>query len=259
MKKGILIGAAVVVVGGIAAVVLLGSNLGKVVKAGIEAVGPKLTQAPVTVESVDLSPSSGAGTIRGLVVGNPAPYKEPVCLTLGEVSLAVDPGSLLSDKVVVKSIRIVAPEITLEGGLGDNNLKQLLANVDKATGGGGGGAPAESAGSGSGKKVQVDEFVLSGAKVTLKLNIPGVGGALPTLTLPDIRLSGLGTGTEGITVAALTRQVLSEVTTATVSAATKQAGALGKFGAEAAKAASGKATDTLKSAKGALDGLLKGK
>ena len=107
--------------------VLLGSNLGKVIKTGIENFGPKMTQTTVTVNSVDLSPTSGSGSIRGLVIGNPAPYQEPFALRLSEVTLAIDPSSILSDKIVIKSLKIINPEITLEGGLSDNNLKKLLA------------------------------------------------------------------------------------------------------------------------------------
>lgn len=256
MKKTILIIAVVVVLALVAAVVLLGSNLGRVVKAGIETFGPKFTQTAITVDSVDLSPSSGSGTVKGLVIGNPAPYTEPFAIRLGEASLAVDPGSLLGDKIIVKSVRVLNPEITIEGGLTDNNLKKLLANLDSFTASEK-SKPAEE--TGAKKKLQVDEFVLSGVKVNVKLSVPGVGGAIPPVTLPEIRLTNLGTGADGITPSELTKQVLNEVVNKVIPAVTAQLGNLTKGATDAAKGAVDKATGTLKDATKGLDGLFKKK
>lgn len=227
--------------------VLLGSNLGKVIKTGIENFGPKMTQTSVTVNSVDLSPTSGSGSIRGLVIGNPAPYQEPFALRLSEVTLAIDPSSIISDKIVIKSLKIINPEITLEGGLSDNNLKKLLANVDAFSDLADPKAGASEKGdSTTQKKLQVDEFLLSGAKVAVKLNILGLGEVRPTLTLPDIRLAQLGTGPEGITPVSLTRQIIGEIVAKTTSAISAQVGAMGKGGLDkAAKALKG-ATEGLK-------------
>ncbi len=254
MKKAILIGAVVVVLALVAAVVLLGSNLGKLVKAGIETFGPKFTQTTVTVASVDLSPSSGSGTVKGLVIGNPVPYTAPFAIRLGEASLVVDPGSLMSDKIVVKSVRVMDPEVTIEGGLTDNNLKALLANLNRFTAAEK-SKPAEE--TGAQKKLQVDEFVLSGTKVNVKLNVPGLGGAIPPLTLPEIRLTNLGSGSEGITPSELTQQVINEVVTKVIPAVTAQAGNLTKGATDAAKGALDKASGTLKGASKGLDDLFK--
>ncbi len=254
MKKAILVGAVVLALALVAAVVLLGSNLGKVVKAGIETFGPKFTQTSVTVASVDLSPSSGSGTVKGLVIGNPAPYKEPFAIRLGEASLAVDPGSVLGDKIIVKSVRVIDPEVTIEGGLTDNNLKQLLANLNSFTASEK-SKPAEE--TGAQKKLQVDEFVLSGTKVNVKLNIPGLGSAIPPLTLPEIRLTNLGAGSDGITPGELTRQVINEVVTKVIPAVTAQVGNLTKGATDAAKGALDKASGTLKDATKGLDSLFK--
>lgn len=256
MKKALLIGALLVVVAIIAGVVLLGANLGRVVKSGIEGFGPKFTQTSVTVDSVDLSPRSGSGTVKGLVIGNPEPYKEPFAIRLGEASVSIDPGSLLSDKIVVKSVRVTDPEITIEGGLTDNNLKKLLANLDSFTASEK-GKPAEE--TGAKKKLQVDEFVLSGAKVNVKLNIPGVGGSIPTVTIPEIRLSNLGSGADGITPGELTKQVVNEVVVKVIPAVTSQLGSLGKGVTDAAKGAADKAGGVLKDATKGLDGLFKKK
>ena len=244
MKK-VLLGLAVAAVVVAVAVVVLGRNLGRVVKAGIETLAPRFTGTPVTVEAVDLSPSSGEGRVRGLVVGNPASYSEPFAFRLGEASIVVDPATLMSGKVVVTSVRVVGPEVTFEGGLGENNLKEILANLTRFADTEKGRAEGEA---GAGKKFQVDEFVLSGTRVTVRLNLPGVGSVVPPLTLPDIRLTGLGAGPEGITAGEMTRQVLGAVVKQVLPAVAAKAAGLPKDLGGAAKGAVDKATGAIKDA-----------
>jgi len=42
---------------------------------------------------------------------------------------------LLSDKLIIKTINLEAPEITFEGGLSGNNLSKILANLNDTTSG----------------------------------------------------------------------------------------------------------------------------
>lgn len=256
MKKALLIVAVLVVLAIIGAFVFVGSNFGRIVKAAIETFAPKITQTSVAVASVDLSPRSGAGTVKGFVIGNPSPYTEPFAIKLGEATLALDPASLLSDKIVVRSVRVTDPEITIEGGLTDNNLKKLLANIDSFTATEK-SKPVEE--TGAKKKLQVDEFVLTGAKVNVKLNIPGVGGAIPPVTIPEIRLTNLGSGPDGITPGELTKQVIAEVVAKVIPAVTAQVSNLTKGATDAARGAIDKAGGSLKDATKGLDNIFKKK
>lgn len=257
MKKVLVVLAGVAVVVAIA-MFFLGQNLGRVLKAGIETFGPRFTQTSVTVDAVDLSPSTGAGSIRGLVIGNPAPYKEPFAFRLGEASVSIDPASILSEKIVVRSVRVVGPEVTYEGGLTDNNLKALGANLNRFADSETSKAPDEA---GAKKKLQVDEFVLAGTRVNVRLDLPGVGNAIPPITLPDIRLSNLGAGPEGITPAELTRQVLGAVIKQVLPAVAAKAASLPKNLGGAAKDAvekgAEKAAGAIKDATKGLDKLFK--
>lgn len=244
MKK-VLAGLAVAAVVAVVAVVVLGRNLGRVVKAGIETLGPRFTGTAVTVEAVELSPSTGEGTLRGLVVGNPAPYREPFAFRLGEASVVVDPATVMSEKVVVKSVRVVGPEVVLEGGLGESNLQEILANLTRFAD----SEKSRPAGeAGAGRKLQVDEVVLSGTRVTVRLNLPGLGSAVPPLTLPDLRLSGLGSGPEGITAGEMTRQVLGAVVKQVLPAVAARVAGLPKDLGGAAKGAVDKAAGAIKDA-----------
>ncbi len=228
--------------------VVVGASLGKIVKVGIETVAPKITQTPVTVDSVDLSLLSGSAGINGLVVGNPAGYQATNAISMDKASVSISPGSLLSDKIVVKSIEVVAPQITFEGNpFGKNNLSDLLANVK--------GAPTtnETTQTSSGatkpaKKLEVDDFLISGAKVHVQLT--GIINKSLDLTLPDIHLTDLGKGTDGITAAELTQDVLQEVISATVKSVGEAASSITNVGGKALNST----VDKLKSGLGGLFG-----
>jgi hypothetical protein len=180
------------------------------IKRGVETVGPRLTKASVKLDSVNLVLLSGSGKLKGLVIGNPEGFKSPSAIGVGSTSLEIVPQSLLTDKVVVRSINLQAPEITFETGLNvkENNLNKLLANLDETTGGGKEPAAQPEAAKAA-KKLQVDDFVVSGAKVHVR--VTALGDRSATMPIPDIHLKQLGQGPEGITVAELTKVVLQEI------------------------------------------------
>ncbi len=181
----------------VVAVIVVGLFLGKIVKAGMNTVGPKITQTTLTVDAVDVSMLTGSAKVKNLVIGNPEGYKAPNAISVGLAAVSVSPMSVLSDKIVVKSVRVESPEITFEGNpFGANNLKKIQDNVNAAaaslqsplsT-----NQPAKTAAPAKpGKKLEVDEFLITGAKIHF--------GTGPTLPLPDIHLTDLGKGPEGIT------------------------------------------------------------
>jgi hypothetical protein len=215
----------------IVAVIIVGLFLGKLVKAGVERVGPKITQTTIAVDAVDLSLLTGSASVKNLVVGSPEGYKAPNAISVGLAAVSVSPMSVLSDKIVVKSVRVESPEITFEGSLSGNNLSKIMDNVNGVAKNGGPESTDKTAAASSkpGKKIEVDDFLITGAKVhgTLIL-FGGKEVTIPSLLLPDIHLTDLGKGPEGITPTELTRQVLNEVVSDTLKAVENAAGNLGK-------------------------------
>src|SRR5262245_56162367 len=105
------------VFGGVALVILAVAALFylcPIVKSGVEKVGPEVTKVPVKLDSANISIFNGSGQLKGFVLGNPEGFKTPEAVKVGTVAVSLVPRSVLSDKVVVRSIRVEAPEITYE-------------------------------------------------------------------------------------------------------------------------------------------------
>jgi uncharacterized protein involved in outer membrane biogenesis len=211
MKKLIirlLIGLVVVI---ILAVLGIGLFLDRIVKAGVETIGPRVTKVDVKLDSVSLSLLSGGGTLKGLVVGNPQGFKAPRAINVGQATLALEPRSLLSDKVIINTINVQSPEITYETDLKHSNLSQLLQNVQEATGGTEAKPqqPAEPKEAKPAKKLQVDDFLITGGKI--HVSVTALSGGAATVPLPNIHLQNLGQGPDGITAAELTKLVVDAI------------------------------------------------
>ena len=235
------------------ALVAAGLFLDGVVKRGVEIVGSSLTKVDVKLESVSLSLFSGSGKIKGLVVSNPPEFKTPSAISVGKASLTLEAKSLLSDKVVIKSIVVEGPEITYEVDLkAKSNLGTILANLEEATGGATKEPAKAPAPASAGKKLEVDEFVVSGAKVRVSATV--LGGSSVPAPLPEIRLPAMGKGPEGITPAELTRQVLEAVLKAAIEKGGTVLSDVGKGALYMGKDLGGSATNTVnKATKGVLD------
>ena len=196
--------------------------LGSIVKTGVEKVGPIVLKVPVKLDSASVSLLGGSSTLKGFVIGNPEGFKSTEAIKVGTVAVAVVPKSIFGDKVIIHSIKVEAPEISYELGFKGSNLGKILDNVNS-----GEAKPASqpTPSSGAGKKLQVDEFIITGAKV----HVGAIGVGAAPVTIPEIRLSNLGQGPEGITSAELSKLVLN----ALVEAASKAAAQSGKLGVDA--------------------------
>ena len=194
--------------------------LGSIIKAGVEKVGPMVTKAPVKLDSANVSVFSGRGELKGFVLGNPAGYKTPDAIKVATIGISIAPGSLLKEKKHIRSIKVEGPELTYETDFKGSNLGKILSNTGSNTAQEEKGpAPERKKGE---TKLQVDEFVITGAKVHINASLLGSG----TVTLPEIRLTDLGSGPGGITPAELSKQVLTLVLNETTKAIAANAGNL---------------------------------
>ncbi len=197
------------------------SQLGSLVKLGIEKVTPPVVQAGVTVQQVKLSIFSGIGAIEGFEIGNPKGFTGPYAVRIGRVEVALNTKSVSTEKIVLQHIHINDPEINLEAGLGGTNLQHIANNAKSFasqqaahSGKGEASQAAPAADSKPAKPInfQVNELLITGAK--LSASVAGVvPGAEAKLTLPEIRLTNIGSDGAGISPAELTALIFSHIST----------------------------------------------
>ena len=228
-------------------------NLDKGIKAVVETMGPELTKSSVTLSDVDLSLTSGEGSLKGLVVGNPAGFKTPNAFSLGEIFLAIDTESLTTDTIVIKSLRIIAPEITYESAKGGTNLEQLQKNVEQAIGSGndasGDTAKGTDSDSSAAKKLIIKDFSITGGKISY--SNPLLGNKPIILPLPPIQITGIGEKTGGATAGEVVKQILEAVNKNAASAVTNS-GALKDIGDKLKEQTEGQIKEKLEGLKGLL-------
>jgi hypothetical protein len=180
-----------------------------IVKSGIEIVGSEVLGSGVTVASVSISPLSGNGTIRGLVIKNPDGFTSENIMQLGEVSVALNLSSLTSDVIEINEITVVEPLITYETKITTDNMRALLANLPSTSDEGATADPDDAVGKG----IVIKEFNLNGAQVNLVASI-----IEQSFTLEDINLTNIGTENQAATVSQALEVVLRAVSRALLNA-----------------------------------------
>jgi hypothetical protein len=196
--------AALAVVALVAAGVWLYLSLDHVVKRTIEKYVPEILQATVELDEVKLSPADGAGTLRGLRIGNPKGFRAPHAATVGTIALAVDPTTVVKDVVLVRRIAVERPSITYEPGAKGSNFDVLQRNVERYVGAGGEAK--------SGRRLIVESLVIRGARVTYAPQV-GRGTATISFDLPDIQLRDVGKSRGGVTPGELAKIIVDALAT----------------------------------------------
>ena len=173
---------------------VLSMSLGRIVKSAVEAAGPRVLGAPVTLGLVAISPWSGSGTLRGLVIGNPDGFKSPHAVSVRAVEVEVKLSSLLTDTIVVERVAVREPELIWEIGEGGSNLTKLSRNAQESAEKLGGGkkeaAAPESGAAKKGKSLLIRDFSVTGGNVGLSAT--ALGGQGLSAPLPDVHLTNLG-------------------------------------------------------------------
>ncbi len=215
MKKIIIGGLVVMVVGVVAALFYVTNNLNTLIVQAVETFGKPVTQTEVKLESSNISFLSGEGSLNGLLIGNPAGYKGRSAFELGALKIALDSETVADDVVVIKSIDIMAPMITYEpGGAAGSNLQQLMNNVNSFTAKEGGSQSKETsaepgqAQQEGGSKIVINRVTITGGKIKIVTPLSKEGLSAP---LPKIELTDLGKDKGGISAADAFKLVMEKV------------------------------------------------
>ncbi len=217
-----LITAVVVVV--VAVLLYVAASLDSLVKQGIETYGSRIVGAPVRVGSVEISLSSGRGTLRDLSISNPEGFSDGEALRLGEITLDIQPSSLTQGPLVIQEVKILAPEVNAEvSASGSTNIDELRRNLSAYAGtssdGGSATEPSPAAEDITPPpRLRIDALTFADGKLTA--DTTAVGGDVRVLELPPLRLSGLG-GENGQPIDVIAKSVLDAYTRGVASAVGK--------------------------------------
>jgi hypothetical protein len=249
-KIGAGIAAVVVIV--VVAAVYVWSSLDSLVAGAIEKYGSQVTQTRVEVDGVEIALTSGAGSISGINVGNPAGFNREHIFTLSNLSVAIDTKTVTEPVVVINEVRIQAPQVFYEiNDQGKSNIDALKQNMQQAT-----AASGDTADSGGETKVIISKLIIDQGKIDARIAALGDKGL--SAKLPRIELTDIGKKSGGASAAEVAKQV-SDALISRVGPAVSGLGVdkyLGKTAEQAKAVLEGGVQDTIKEKAGGLKGLL---
>lgn len=203
----ILIGVLVMAVA--AVIVFVVTNINWIVKSAIEHYGSAAAKTSVRVSSVSIKLTEGSGTIEGLTVTNPRGFSSPHVLSLGSISVRIEPRTVTSGVVVIDEVRIIAPQVVYE--MNDSrvsNVDVLKKNIESQ----GPSVPKRSLGAKKAadreKRLHIKKLIIETARVDVR--VAGLGEKPQTMTLKKIEITDIG-GHTGATPEQATRQILSAI------------------------------------------------
>jgi type II secretory pathway pseudopilin PulG len=193
-----------------AAVFYLLSNIDRIVAGAIEKYGSNATGTSVKVSSVRIQLKDGKGSISNLNIANPGGFSTPKALSLGNIAIAVDTGSITGDPVVIDKVMVSAPRVTYEiNKSGSANINEIKKNVEsfirKTTAALEGKVPAGKGGGGEGKKILIRSLVVEGGEIAVQ--VAALSGKPLSASLPRMELKNVG-GKGGSTPSEIAGQVL---------------------------------------------------
>jgi uncharacterized protein involved in outer membrane biogenesis len=253
MKKVLLFGAVGILLLTVIGLMAFVAYLNAIVKAGIEAAGPKITGTTVTVDSVQLSLLTGEGRVKGLVIGNPKGYQSLSAFKLGDARVKVNLRSALTDRLIIEEIVVDAPYVTYEVVVAGSNIAKIQEHVSRFGKSFGAGEsapkPAKDVDAHQ-KKVQINHFIVRNGRV----NASTIGGSM-TVPLPDIDLRDIGKESGGVTFEKAAAEVFAAINKSVVQSVAG-AGKLLEKGAKAAgEAAKSAGSEAEKAGSKAVEGI----
>ena len=173
----------------------------RVVKAalvrGVENVG----EAPCTVEKVRASLLSGKVRLEGLCVRNPKGYPDACMLTVEDIRIELEVGSLRHGPVRVRSLRILRPSIRVEGGPDGSNVRTFLETAKRNLAAQSGGGQT---------RLIIDWLRIEDAAVHVASGVSNRG--LMDINLSSIELTNLrGRDGQGVTAGELAATLMVEM------------------------------------------------
>lgn len=203
------------VIGGIvvlvlAAVLAAWVMIDRLAKRAVEDGGQYALGVPTKVDSVNLSLLGGTLKMNTLNVANPTGYGSPHLMQSGRFHLAVNPGSVFGDTVVIPTFELDGLDVNIESKTLTNNIAVVLDHVKKL---GGDSAkpqqqPQPQQQESSSKKVRVDKVVIRNVVAHVILPVPGMKPLV--VNVPTIELNNVSSD-KGISIDQLISRLMPAI------------------------------------------------
>ncbi len=240
-KLFVIVGALLVVI--VATLIYVLASFDSIVKEAIETYGSQVTKTKVHVSDVNISLSTGEGSISGLNLGNPAGFSNQPLFRLGMISVKINTDTVTENPIVIDKVVIQSPSVFYEiNKSGASNVEVLRKNIAKSS-----GSPAHStspAGKSSNEELKmiIRKLVIEGGKARVK--IAALGGMEQSVSIPRLQLTNIGKKSNGATAAEIAQQVSKTLVNSVTGAVSKLG--VGKY--------IGKSADAFKNTGGRVGG-----
>ncbi len=198
--------------------------MNELAKSGIEQGATYALGVDTTLDEAKIGVFSGQFGLAGMHVANPPDFNAASFLQLNRGDVAVTLGSLMGDKVEVPYLKLSGIELTLEHDGQRANYDVILEHL-KSVGGDAGpdSEPTEPQpdDTGSGKKYVIYEVVINDVTVNGHFKIVGDKTTDVSFKIPEIRLTEVGSDSEG---GVLLSQVSGTLLQAVLEAVVRQGG-----------------------------------
>ena len=154
--------------------------LGPAVTTGANTLAPDYTGTKFSLAGAKLNPITGKYDVGELHLANPEGFSATDALSVSNLTADIEMGSLISDKIHIRDITIVAPFVSYLSENETNNFACILANVDKKLGP---KEEEEEEDEGPGKKLAIDRLKVTQVRTICK----GIDPSME-LTLADFSM-----------------------------------------------------------------------
>lgn len=181
--------------------VLVVTQLGPIVRTGIETAGPETLHVGVNVGKVDISPLSGDVSVSDLSIGQPEGFGDGPLVELGEFKMKLEPSSLMSNHVIIDTVEIVSPLLDVRHLDGKTNFQALQEGMTLPEMAAGGAAS-------TGEEVTLTIRSLAVKAPRIKAKTDGFISLDEDVELADFTLTDLGTDEKGMAPREIARHVM---------------------------------------------------
>lgn len=205
--KRVILGIVILVV---LAVVLVWVFIDPIAKSAVQGGASDALGVKTSLGSIKISPLSGRVLMNELKIANPEGFISTSLVDAGKFDIQVEPGSLLSDTLVINKFEIDGLAMHIEQKLPFSNVAKILENI-KRSGGDKGGSGGKEKPKSDGKKVKADLIVIKNVVAYFHL-LPGASKAgVVEVKVPQLELKNVSSEDKGSVAGQLVSQLFPAI------------------------------------------------